>query len=339
MFYKVYHQTAYHYLEPTSLCYNEARMVPRCFALPYFKQACLKRTIDIKPTYEDCRERTDFFGNPVLFFTIPQPHRRMLITVSSEVEITPANAETQAQLKADTPTWEAVVSRLRADLAPAVLAARQVTLNSPMIKPFPELIEYARKSFTAKRPIYEAVRDLMGRIFADFDFVSGATTIATPLTDVLAQRRGVCQDFAHFMIGCLRAMGLAARYVSGYLETLPQPGQEKLFGADASHAWCSVFIPEIGWLDFDPTNNLLPCDQHVVVAWGRDFADVTPLKGVFFSTGQHTLTVSVDVRRVETEVASNQPDSASNRQKPADDNQNRPNIPDQPAPPPDPIAK
>ena len=185
-----------------------------------------------------------------------------------------------------------------ADKAPTTLEAREFVLNSPLISIFPTLADYARLSFPANRPLLEAVHDLMQRIYQDLKFVPGVTTIATPLSEVLQKRRGVCQDYAHLMVGCLRAQGLAARYVSGYIETIPPPGQEKLQGADASHAWCSVFVPGLGWVDFDPTNNLIPTDQHLYLGWGRDFSDVTPLKGVFFSTGNHKLKVSVDVSRL-----------------------------------------
>ncbi len=167
-----------------------------------------------------------------------------------------------------------------------------------MVPLFRKMADYAAPSFPAGRGILEAVRNLMQRIFQDLDFVPGATNIATPISEVLEKRRGVCQDYAHLMVGCLRAQGLAARYVSGYIETLPPPGQEKLQGSDASHAWCSVFVPQLGWVDFDPTNNLLPSDQHIYLGWGRDFSDVTPLKGVFFSTGNHSISVSVDVIRM-----------------------------------------
>jgi transglutaminase-like putative cysteine protease len=162
------------------------------------------------------------------------------------------------------------------------------------------ITNYALQSFTPGRPIYEAVYNLMGRIYKDFEFKPGFTTIATPLSEVMKQRKGVCQDFAHVGIACLRSIGLPARYVSGYIETLPPPGVEKLVGVDASHAWFSVFIPNIGWLDFDPTNNVVPSDQHITIGWGRDYFDITPLKGVILSSGPHRLSVSVDVRRVPT---------------------------------------
>jgi len=161
------------------------------------------------------------------------------------------------------------------------------------------LAEYARGSFPPGRPLDQAVNDLVGRIYTEFKYAPEFSTIATPLKEVLEHRRGVCQDFAHLAIGCLRAQGLAARYVSGYIETDPPVGKERLVGADASHAWFSVFQPGAGWLDFDPTNNQRPADRHITVAWGRDYADVTPLKGVAFGSGEHDLRVAVDVRRID----------------------------------------
>jgi transglutaminase-like putative cysteine protease len=180
-----------------------------------------------------------------------------------------------------------------------ILDARQYILDSPMITISPELADYAQSSFLPNRTLVDVVHDLMGRIYKDFTYDPTFTTIATPLSDVLSFRRGVCQDFAHLAIGCLRAYGMAARYISGYVETLPEPGKPRLVGADASHAWFSVYIPGTGWLDFDPTNNTVPLDQHITLAWGRDYADVTPLKGIAFGGGQHTLSVSVDVLRLE----------------------------------------
>jgi transglutaminase-like putative cysteine protease len=180
-----------------------------------------------------------------------------------------------------------------------ILDAKQYVLDSPMITVMPELADYAQASFQANRPLVDVVHDLMQRIYREFTYDPSFTTIATPLSDVLRHRRGVCQDFAHLAIGCLRAYNIAARYISGYVETVPEAGQVRLVGADASHAWFSVYIPNTGWLDFDPTNNTVPLDQHITLAWGRDYADVTPLKGIAFGGGQHTLSVSVDVLRLE----------------------------------------
>jgi transglutaminase-like putative cysteine protease len=216
----------------------------------------------------------------------------MIITSTSEIQLEPVE-----KTEKDILAWETVRYELYQQLSPEFLEARYFVLDSPFVYIFPKLTAYAEKSFSKNRPILEAVADLMRRIYEDFTFVSGATTIATPISEVLEKRQGVCQDFAHLMIGCVRSQGLPARYVSGYIETIPPPGQEKLAGTDASHAWCSVYVPEIGWVDFDPTNNLMPKDQHIVIGWGCDFSDVTPIKGVLFNTGRHKLKVSVDVVR------------------------------------------
>lgn len=280
-------------------------MLPRSFTHALFQQHCLDAYAVVEPVWGDQSERTDFFGNRVLFYAIRQPHEAMTIIVNSQVRLEP-QAGIQAPTRwdelvsdaAQSLPWEQVCEQLRTDRSPTLLDARQYLLSSPLVPHLRELASYAQPSFTPQRPIVEVVYDLMARIYHEFAFVPGVTTIATPISDVLLQRRGVCQDFAHLMIGCLRAMGLAARYVSGYLETLPPPGQAKLQGSDASHAWCAVYIPGLGWLDFDPTNHLIPTDQHITVGWGRDFADVTPLKGVFFGDGRHQLKVSVDVERI-----------------------------------------
>ena len=193
--------------------------------------------------------------------------------------------------------WEEVRQRIQTDMDPEVLELRQYILDSPMIPTMPELRTYAEKSFPKNRSLLEAVEELTTRLYTDFTYDPNFTTIATPLADVIQHRRGVCQDFAHLGIGCLRTLGLAARYVSGYIETDPPPDQEPLEGADASHAWFSVYLPQLGWVDFDPTNNQIPADQHITIAWGRDYSDVTPLKGVVFGSGTHELSVSVDVGR------------------------------------------
>lgn len=326
MDYRIVHKTKYVYLKPASLGYNEARLTPRSFARPLFNQQCLETQITVEPQWNDHSERTDFFGNQVVYFTIRQPHDQTTITATSLVQVEPvayhaslltavgdllstrtAKNRPAPQLVSFSQTngraayaspWEAVAAQLKSELDPETLDARQYILNSPLVTVFPELVDYAKPSFPPGRRILEALYDLMQRIYHDFAFVPGATTIATPLSEVLQQRRGVCQDFAHLMLGCVRAQGLAARYISGYIETLPPPGKEKMVGSDASHAWCSVYIPQLGWLDFDPTNNLIPKDQHITIAWGRDYVDVAPLKGVFFSNGRHKLSVSVDVARV-----------------------------------------
>lgn len=306
MQYHIVHKTEYIYEEPANLCYNEARLVPRTFAHQMFQQTCLDNQIKVDPLWSDYRERTDFFGNHVLFYTVGQPHQQTVVTATSHVKVEPvigaegaARADRLQETAGHSPAWESVRQRLQTDLNPDLVEARQFVMDSPLVTVFPELVRYAAPSFPNGRPILEAAYDLMQRIYQEFDFVPGVTTITTPLGEVLQQRRGVCQDYAHLMVGCLRARGLAARYVSGYIETLSPPDQEKLEGADASHAWCSVFFPDAGWIDFDPTNNLVPKDQHITLAWGRDFSDITPLKGVVFSNGKHQLQVSVNVERQE----------------------------------------
>jgi len=265
----------------------------------------------------DFRERIDFFGNRVAYFATQQPHTQMIVTAISEVSISPKQntldlfnqltweqvrsllQETPVQGQSQNQQGQSQIQNQDQDQSLEILDARQYILDSPMVTITPELAAYAQSSFLPNRALVDVVHDLMGRIYNDFTYDPAFTTIATPLSEVLSFRRGVCQDFAHLAIGCLRAYGIAARYISGYVETLPELGKQRLTGADASHAWFSVYIPGTGWLDFDPTNNTVPLDQHITLAWGRDYADVTPLKGIAFGGGQHTLSVSVDVLRLE----------------------------------------
>ena len=289
--YKITHNTQYSYSNIVNLCYNEARLTPRSFA----RQVCTRSKFTVEPEPTGYREREDFFGNTVCYFTIQRPHQQLTVTVVSDVEV--KVQEMQGDAAANI-AWEGIQQRVHTDQNAEILEVRQYMLASPMIPSMPELRAYAESSFTRGRPVLEAVSDLTARLYTDFTYDPNFTTIATPLADVIKHRRGVCQDFAHLGIGCLRAMGLAARYISGYIETLPPPDGKPLVGADASHAWFSVYLPDVGWIDFDPTNNRKPTDRHITVAWGRDYADVTPLKGVVFGSGTHELTVSVDCSAV-----------------------------------------
>ena len=293
MNYKIIHKTEYNYTHPVNLCYNEARLTPRNYA----SQQCTDSQFVIEPEPKACREREDFFGNTVYYFTIQQPHNQLTVTVTSRVDVMDRRQQRDFRYHAELMTWEAAHQHLHTDSDPETLETRQYVLNSPMIPAMHELYTYAEQSFTDGRPLLEAVEDLTTRLYTDFTYDPNFTTIATPLADVIKHRRGVCQDFAHLGIGCLRAFGFAARYVSGYIETDPPPDRETLAGADASHAWFSVYFPQLGWVDFDPTNNQIPTDRHITVAWGRDYADVTPLKGVVFGSGTHELSVSVDCQR------------------------------------------
>ena len=305
MNYKIIHKTQYSYNHPVNLCYNEARLTPR----HHVYQQCNDSQFVVQPEPKECRERQDFFGNTVYYFTIQQPHNQLTVTATSRVEVKGRELQlnfTEARhhddrdrvtSEAEHLSWEEARLQLHTDSDPEILEMRQYVLNSPMIPAMPELHAYAEQSFTNGRPLLEAVEDLSTRLYTDFIYDPDFTTVATPLGDVIKHRRGVCQDFAHLGIGCLRALGFAARYISGYIETDPPPDKEPLAGADASHAWFSVYLPQLGWVDFDPTNNQIPTDRHITIAWGRDYADVTPLKGVVFGSGTHELSVSVDCKR------------------------------------------
>lgn len=283
--YLVTHTTKYRYGQPVSVCHNEAYLVPR--EMPRQQCRITQLQIDPAPAVRDARE--DFFGNRVVYFAIQKAHTMLRVSATSEVAVSPPDAVDFER----SPSWEQVryEARSNPDLTPFVM-------ESPYIPTDAAWAEYAAVSFPQGRAFLAGVKDLMGRIFREFKYDPGFTTLATPIAEVFAHRRGVCQDFAHLAIACLRSLGLPARYVSGYLLTMPPPGQERLVGADASHAWFSVCSPPTGWSDFDPTNDKLPSDQHITVAWGRDYSDVPPLKGVILGGGPHTLEVSVDVRPV-----------------------------------------
>lgn len=290
MRYRIRHRTAYRYDTPANLCHNEARLRP----IDSAGQRCLKWKLLIDPLPEFHRSRWDSFGNHIDYFSIQRPHPELVITAESEVEVLAAG---MLPFGSGVP-WNQVRHQLRTAKDAASLDARAFALSSPLIPVLPELAEFALPDFPSGRCIVEAVSAFNARIFHEFKFDPDFTTVATPVTEVLQNRRGVCQDFAQLMIASLRSVGLPARYVSGYLETLPPPGKPKMIGADASHAWVSVFIPGQGWLDFDPTNNVRPGERHITVATGRDYRDVSPLRGVTVGGASHTLKVSVDVSPV-----------------------------------------
>ena len=252
--------------------------------------------LSISPLPVSVNEWSDLFGNRQASFSIQKPHKELIVTATSEVEVSSSGS----LLDDAFPTaWEKVVKYLESATDSESINARMYVLESEFIEFSDEIRDYTSISFTPGRPILQAVEDLMHRIYKEFDYVPGFSTIATPLDEVLKHRKGVCQDFAHLAIACLRMQGLAARYVSGYLETIPPEGKERMVGADASHAWFSVFVPHQGWIDFDPTNAKIPAEQHITAAWGRDYSDVAPLKGVIFGGGKkHQLEVAVDVERI-----------------------------------------
>jgi len=286
MRYDLTHTTRYRYSESVLLSHHVARLSPR--ALPH--QHCVSHTLEIDPMPVVSRVHRDYHGNDTTFFMMEGAHRELCITARSRIDVsTPPGPG-----PATSAPWES--ARDHEHLPSDVI---EYVFESPAVRTNEEIAHYARVSFPAGRPLLEAVTELMDRIHTDFRFDAQATTVATPLADVMRLRRGVCQDFSQLGVGCLRSVGLAARYVSGYIETLPPPGAPRLVGADASHAWLSVYCPGNGWIDLDPTNNVLPGDQHITLGWGRDFGDVSPLRGVMLGGGGHQLTVAVDVLRVE----------------------------------------
>ena len=295
MKYIVRHTTRYHYALPVSNCYNTAYVLPRNTLL----QQVEKSDIQISPNTSMRNTRQDYFGNNFLQFSIEKDHQELDVTVTSHIHL-------QEQTKSINLDFgnpcSYVQYLLKNSQDQQTLLAREFLLNSPMVQQHADLADYAASSFADDRPFLSAVMDLTQRIFTDFTYDPQFSDIATPLADVLKHKRGVCQDFAHLAIGCLRSLGYPARYVSGYLETLPAAGQEKLMGSDATHAWFAVYSPGEGWYEFDPTNNKMIGSQHITTAWGRDYSDVSPLKGVIFGGGHSPqLQVSVDVQRINGE--------------------------------------
>jgi transglutaminase-like putative cysteine protease len=254
--------------------------------------------MDVEPETTSRSEYVDAFGNAVAIFVVAGGFDRLSVTATSVVTVTAVPPPPPS------PPWESAQWLLDIDRQAGAREARQYRAPSRLVPASPLLYEYAEPSFAAGNPVVDAVVDLSARIHRDFVYEPGFTSVTTPLLDVLEHRRGVCQDFAHLAIGCLRSMGLAARYVSGYIETVPPEGQQKLLGADASHAWFSVYVPGWGWIDVDPTNDQLVSDSYVTTAWGRDYWDVSPLRGSVEGGGlSHTLDVAVDVTRLTSVAA------------------------------------
>jgi len=295
MRFAITHHTCYHYDADVVLAYNRAHLLPRATSRQQVHQA----TLHVDPEPDDRWDATDPDGNAVTYFSLERPHRRLVMTARSEVEL----AEVEEVRLGSGPAggcrsgepWDAAAAGLVSALGPESVFG----FDSPLVRRSTDLAEYAAPSFPPGRPLLDAVSDLTHRIYEEFHYLPGSTTVSTPTDEVLRRRQGVCQDFAHLAVGCLRSVGLAARYVSGYLETRPPEGEPTLVGAAASHAWCAVALGDGGWLDLDPTNDLVDPTHHVTVAWGRDYGDVAPLNGVIFASGAgSTLEVGVDVVRL-----------------------------------------
>lgn len=281
MVYRVKHTTKYRYNAPVSQCQTEVRLTPR--TLPW--QTVLESSIDTVPAAVSGAERIDYFGNAVATFSILESHDRFVTEATSLVRVEP-----RPPVASGDAAWESVREALTAHDSAESLEAFEYVFDSPFVSAGPELAAYAAPSFAPGRPILDAVEDLSHRIHAEFTYKPTATAIDTPLLDTLRLKRGVCQDFSHVMIGALRSIGLAARYVSGYLRSGPEQK-----GAEASHAWVGVFVPGGGWVDLDPTNDVVVGTHHVTIGWGRDYGDVTPIKGIALGGGRQIVDVEVRV--------------------------------------------
>ncbi|MGD9420280.1 MAG: transglutaminase family protein [Verrucomicrobiota bacterium JB025] len=292
MRYQLRHSTKYSYDGTVTVSHHLARLAPRTLVT----QRCPWHELEIQPEPVGRGVHVDSFGNAAEYFEIEGSHDELVVTAKSLVEVFAAPHPEPGS----TPAWEQVRAACEGEKLTPGSEAGAFRFASPMVPVGPEFASYARKDFTKGRPVLEAVVAFTHRVFDEFAFDPRATDVATPVAEVLRKKAGVCQDFAHLMLACLRSIGVPARYVSGYLETKPPEGQERLIGADASHAWVSVFCgEEAGWIDTDPTNDVLPGERHITVAWGRDFSDVSPLRGVTLGAGGQRLEVGVDVIPLE----------------------------------------
>jgi len=288
MLYRTTHTTRYLYQQPVSQCLSQAHLTPRSFA----GQTVLESAIQVEPEPALFGRRRDYFGNEVTSFSILQAHDRFVTTATSVVRVDRELAD--APPAAWAVGWDAARDRLAAYPDAAALEAYGFVFDSPLVAAYRELADFAAPSFPPGRPLVEAARDLTHRIHSEFTYLPQSTTVDMPLLEAFHNRCGVCQDFSHIMIGALRSLRLAARYVSGYLRS-----GANYQGAEASHAWVSIFVPGAGWLDFDPTNDVMPADGHITVAWGRDYGDVTPMKGIALGGGKQVVEVAVRAEMVE----------------------------------------
>lgn len=292
--YQIFHDTHYMYDSPVSLAQQLAHLWPR----PSEWQRCTEQQLLISPIPTIRRDEFDVFGNPLTRLAFERPHDELQVNARLRVEV----LERPKLDFQQSPAWESTRSAMMYSTRPMsadILEACRYRFESPYVHLKQSFIEFSADCFMAGQPLMFCVQALMEKIFTEFTFDGEATQVATPLVEVLETRRGVCQDFAHLMLACLRSRGLSARYISGYLLTQPPPGQPRLIGADASHAWVSVFCPVLGWVDFDPTNNVQPALEHISLAWGRDFSDVSPLRGVILGGGSHDPEVRVTVMPIE----------------------------------------
>lgn len=282
MILRAIHTTRYMYSQPVSICHTEVHLAPR--AAP--RQTVLEHNLHVAPEPDLVLPRTDYFGNEITYFSIHEPHQTLSVTATSLIDLHGANPPEPCL----TAAWETALDVVRRRETAEAFEAFQFVFESPRVSLGPEFARYASSSFAPGRPILEGALDLCQRVFHEFDYDPRATTVTTPVVEVLQSRRGVCQDFAHLTIACLRSLGLPARYVSGYLRST-----QGAVGAEASHAWVSVYCADSGWVDLDPTNNAMPNGHHVTIGWGRDYSDVSPVRGVALGGGDQIIDVTVEV--------------------------------------------
>lgn len=294
--YKIEHTTTYSYESPVRICHNIVMLYPRSSNVvqpSYYR-------ITVKPHPETLVRREDYFGNQLHSFSLNESHKQLVVSASGRVKVSYAALVEPSATEA----WEMVREAVDAKTDRNWFDACQYRFPSPRIDIDARYASFARRSFLKNRPIVEAALDLTQRIFREFKYDAEATEVYTPTAAAFEMRHGVCQDFAHVQIACLRSIGLSARYVSGYLRTVPPPGKEKLIGADQSHAWVSLYCGQtVGWVDLDPTNNRSCDTDHIPIAWGRDYNDVIPVRGVFLGGGEHSIQVSVDVQELPQAVS------------------------------------
>lgn len=284
--YRIHHATNYHYSAPVRICHNLVMLTPRSDGLT----EVISHRLQIRPTPPILNRHEDYFGNLIHAFSVEDSHRQLTVTSTGRVRVT------SRVIQGTSPAWNDVRQQVASQTDPRWLDACRFAFNSPRIRVAPDYADYAAPSFTPDRDILDAARDLTSRIHHDFKYDTKATTVDTPTSVAFGLRKGVCQDFSHVQIACLRSLGLCARYVSGYLRTTPPPGKQRLIGNDQSHAWVALYCgQDLGWVDFDPTNDCFTSNSHIPIAWGRDYTDVTPIRGVFLGGGEHRLEVSVDV--------------------------------------------
>lgn len=287
MIYRLRHSSTFEYSQPVTFVYNLLHLKPRI--LPW--QTGRASTLTVLPEPVVLTEYYDYFGNIVNYCGVQQKHAGMRILIESKVEVT---ARPPLPATGGAP-WEKSMELLRQLPGPQASEAMQFCFDSPLLSCLPEARDYAMESCAPGRSVHQVAIDLMQRIYKEFKFDPTATTVSTPVAEIIRNRHGVCQDFAHLMICCLRSIGIPARYNSGYIQTTPPPGKPRLQGADASHAWVGAFCPQHGWLDLDPTNNKLANEEFITIGWGRDYSDISPVKGILIGGGAHQVTAEVDM--------------------------------------------